>query len=365
MAELKAASHTAASVTDAPACAPDIRHLAYLDGWRGLAIALLLIGHFFPVPGINLGRVGVNFFFVLSGLLMSQLLFVKEVPIAHFYKRRISRVFPLFYVFLTAMVLIALALGRHVDWREVLSAALFVNNYVQGDSAHLTLPFGHIWSLSVEEQSYVLLSLIAVGARRGWWRASRGIALCVGLMILACICYGQMYEGSKLEFQMFYHSEIAAFGIFASALLQLHFSTRRIPALPAPLYPLLMLAALMLAWWSVPLTISAICSVGVLAVLVNLLAAAPAPVKKALSFYPLRQLGLWSFSLYIWQQAFYLLHYRQGMPSLTALALALATGICSYYLLEKPVRNYLNARWAGKSETDGAAPGLPISASDR
>ena len=71
----------------------------YLDGWRGLAIGILLIGHFFPVPGINLGAVGVNLFFVLSGWLMARLLFVQQVSSASFYRRRISRIFPAHFFF--------------------------------------------------------------------------------------------------------------------------------------------------------------------------------------------------------------------------------------------------------------------------
>ncbi|MER9742940.1 acyltransferase family protein [Mesorhizobium sp. M0187] len=55
--------------------------LAYLDGWRGLSIALVLIGHFFPVPGINLGVLGVEFFFVLSGRLMGEILFIERFPL--------------------------------------------------------------------------------------------------------------------------------------------------------------------------------------------------------------------------------------------------------------------------------------------
>ena len=66
----------------------------YLDGWRGLAIVLLLADHFFPVPGINFGALGVNFFFVLSGWLMTHLLFVQLTPIDVFYRRRIARIVP-------------------------------------------------------------------------------------------------------------------------------------------------------------------------------------------------------------------------------------------------------------------------------
>ncbi|CAH0287860.1 hypothetical protein SRABI118_03981 [Massilia sp. Bi118] len=39
-------------------------HIPYLDGWRGLAIVFLLIGHFLPVPGLNFGAIGVSLFFV-------------------------------------------------------------------------------------------------------------------------------------------------------------------------------------------------------------------------------------------------------------------------------------------------------------
>jgi peptidoglycan/LPS O-acetylase OafA/YrhL len=57
--------------------------LAYLDGWRGLSIALVLIGHFVPVPGINLGVLGVEFFFVLSGRLMAEILFIEHIGSRH------------------------------------------------------------------------------------------------------------------------------------------------------------------------------------------------------------------------------------------------------------------------------------------
>ena len=67
----------------------------YLDGWRGIAIAMVLISHFLGDLG-SYGRMGVDVFFVLSGLLMANILFVKRMPLSKFYKRRFSRVFPVF-----------------------------------------------------------------------------------------------------------------------------------------------------------------------------------------------------------------------------------------------------------------------------
>ena len=200
------------------------RHLAYLDGWRGMAIICLLIGHFYPIPGINLGRVGVNLFFVLSGLLMAQLLFVRATPLRLFYKRRISRIAPAFYALLTVIVCVAAVAGTRINWSEVAMAALFVNNYFPGEVGHPTMPFGHVWSLSVEEHAYILLSLIALAARRRWCNPVYAIAFFISLFAIAGIAYWRIFSSAKLQFDMWYHSEVAAYGIFISAffLLILH-----------------------------------------------------------------------------------------------------------------------------------------------
>ena len=325
-------------------------HVDYLDGWRGLAIVFLLIGHFFPVPGINLGRVGVDLFFVLSGLLMSRLLFVKATPLPLFYKRRISRVFPSFFVFIALSVVLAWCFHNAIDWKEVALAALFLNNYFSGDSVHSVMPFGHIWSLAVEEQSYVLLSLVALCVRRGWCRAMTALTWIISFCATASLVYWFFYTSEKLEFEIFYHTEVAGYGIFISAFFLLFFQTRPIPRLPALCYPALGLVALAFFWWSVPVPIGTLFGVGTLALLVNLLPQAPASIHSLLSFAPLRQLGLWSFSIYLWQQAFYLAHHHDNLPSWLGISLALLAGICSFYLLEKPAREYINAHWAKQNQ---------------
>jgi peptidoglycan/LPS O-acetylase OafA/YrhL len=343
-------------VTIKPAAAT--LHLDYLDGWRGLAILFLLAGHFFPVPGINLGRFGVDLFFVLSGLLMSQLLFVKKVPFGLFYKRRISRIIPALYGFLALIVCIAALTGKPIDWAEVSTAALLSNDYLQGASGHAVMPFGHTWSLAVEEQAYILLSIIALASRRGWCRALHGMAFFICLFAVCGIAYWEMYSGSsKLEFELSYHAEIAAYGIFISAFFLLLLHNRKIPTMPLLCYPGLGLIALALRWWSEPLPVSMIFGVGALALLINLLAKAPQPIRSALAFYPLRKFGLWSFSIYLWQQPFYLAHYRDGMPGWLAVTLAVSAGITSYYLIEKPIRGYLNRGWAKAAPLSVAAGG--------
>ena len=99
--------------------------LDYLDGWRGLAISLVLIGHFYTGSPGFLGRLGVDVFFVLSGFLMSGLLFVQRQPLRIFYRRRISRVLPAFVIYVVAIYLYALIQQRETSVTELISTLLF------------------------------------------------------------------------------------------------------------------------------------------------------------------------------------------------------------------------------------------------
>lgn len=334
-------------------------HFDYLDGWRGLAIALLLWGHFFPVPGINLGHIGVILFFVLSGLLMGRLLFVKKVPLPQFYKRRIARIFPAFFVFLICVVAWHLASGREVNWREVFAAATFTTNYFMEIPELTKMPFGHIWSLSVEEHSYILLSLLAILARRKILSARWSVfALTVG-MALTAVVYSLMYEGRELGFQMA-HSEVSALGIFLSVSILLYFQDRKIPSVNIIVFGGMVTAGLILNWWSIPVLLHTLGCFIMFALAINLLGNGPQLVQRMLSVYPLRQLGLWSYSLYLWQQPFFMAVHYGGLSPTIGIVLGLVCGIASYYLVEKPARLYLNQRWDRVEPTPLAASAIAI-----
>lgn len=335
-------------------------HLNYLDGWRGLAIFFLLMGHFFPLPGINLGAVGVNLFFVLSGILMARLLFIQQVPLPLFYKRRIARIFPAAIAFIAIIVAVRLVFGKPVDFLEVAAAAAFVNNYFVGELGAKAMPFGHFWSLCVEEHSYIVLSALAVAARRKLANPKVLAAVATAAIAGFTVYYSVRYD-AVARAGLVMHSEVAAFGIFSSAALLLFFQGRTLPRLPALAYPALVAFGIALHWWSVPLPLKAIAGVGALALAVNLLAAAPAPVHAALSILPLRRLGLWSFSIYVWQQPFYLLSKYHGLHPVLGLAAAVLCGVASFYLIENPARAWLNRRWSAKAA--GMEPAVANAAS--
>lgn len=309
---------------------------------------LLLAGHLFPVPGIDLGIVGVNLFFVLSGLLMAELLFVKQTPISNFYKRRSSRIFPTHYLYLCVIVAWFYLSGRPIEWSETTAAALLVKNYFPGDFGHTLMPFGHIWSLCVEEQSYILLSFIAMATRRGHSTPAALVICCAVAAAGSGLWYAVHFPSRQLEF--WYHMEVSGYGILISAFFLLQFRRTGIPKLPYWIYPLLLMMGVMLHWWSVPAPIKTTVGMAVLAFTVNLLPGAPPSIKRMLSLRPLRVMGIWSFSIYLWQQPFYIAAQLHRISGIVALACAMLTGICSFYFFEQPIRRYLNRAWATKAE---------------
>ena len=322
------------------------KQIPYLDGWRGVAIGMLLIGHFFPVPGINLGQLGVNLFFVLSGLLMAKILFIEHVPIPGFYQRRISRIFPALYVFIILIVFLRLATGSAVDVKETAAAATFLINYFPGEPGNAVMPFGHIWSLCVEEHSYILLSLIAMATRTGHISARLGIVACTVIFALAGMFYWATYDGAHLSFDRWIHSEVAAFGIFASAAFVVFLNRKNLTRVPRMSAPGLILLGCAMHWWSVPAPVQLIIGVGAFALAANLLETAPQWILSILSTPLLRQLGLWSFSIYIWQQPFYLAVHDGKMSTAFGLISGVVCGVASFYVIEAPARRLINARWS-------------------
>jgi peptidoglycan/LPS O-acetylase OafA/YrhL len=145
-------------------------------------------------------------------------------------------------------------------------------------------------------------------------------------------------------------SEVAAYGIFVSGLLLLRFRGRGLPRLPGWTCPMLVALGIALHRWSMPNPVRTIVAVGAFALATNLLPASPPALRTALSIRPLRQFGLWSFSIYVWQQPLYVYGQDIGMPPLIAMMAAITTGIASFYLLERPVRRYLNRAWCKKSD---------------
>ena len=136
-----------------------------LDGWRGLSILLVLIGHLFPVgpKGWALNGAaassGMALFFTLSGFLICKLL-LRNQNISRFLIRRFSRIIPIAWLTVTAIFLFS---NVSVDW--LMANLTFVGNI---PPIRLSPLNAHFWSLCVEIQFYVFAALlVAVAGRSG------------------------------------------------------------------------------------------------------------------------------------------------------------------------------------------------------
>jgi peptidoglycan/LPS O-acetylase OafA/YrhL len=171
--------------------------LPQLDGLRGVSILMVLAAHVYTPGWPHLeGRYGVTVFFVLSGFLITRLLLREEqetgaINLLSFYVRRTFRLFPIYYLVLAVYCLLIFGLGLHSDGRQEFARNLpFYLTYMQEipffrDVAHsgemFSMPFGHSWSLGIEEKFYLLWPVVSFRLLRNQ-NARIALATCAVLL---------------------------------------------------------------------------------------------------------------------------------------------------------------------------------------
>lgn len=149
-------------------------HRSDIDGLRAFAVVLVVIFHSFP-DWLPSGFIGVDIFFVISGYLISTIIFNElkrnNFSIIQFYTRRVNRIFPAQLIVLISCMIYGwffllqseyLELGKHLA-----GGAGFVSNLVLwGEAGYFdvkaeTKPLLHLWSLGIEEQFYFIWPLLA------------------------------------------------------------------------------------------------------------------------------------------------------------------------------------------------------------
>ena len=187
------------------------RHIPALDGVRGLAILSVLYCHLFwsnPYPvgssllrffaqTRNAGWIGVNLFFVLSGFLITGILY-DTLPSRHFfrnfYARRVLRIFPLYYGFLLLLILITSLRGEH--WTRAIFGYLTYTENLPLTGQALTdaywVNINHFWSLAIEEQFYLVWPLLVFLLRT---RRRISIAAAFGVLASLGIRIGLVLSG--------------------------------------------------------------------------------------------------------------------------------------------------------------------------
>ncbi|MEP6850094.1 MAG: acyltransferase, partial [Acidobacteriota bacterium] len=181
----------------------NFRHLPALDGVRGIAILVVMIYHLeWLMPSLHDyvkgGFLGVDIFFVLSGFLITAILLneyekTSTISLKNFYIRRCLRLMPAFWFFLICLYLFgtfllpefqaSLVYERH----DFLYALTYTMNWYSATNPGYDSNLNHAWSLSIEEQFYIIWSLILYKAFAEKRKHSHILYLTLGLIGALCI----------------------------------------------------------------------------------------------------------------------------------------------------------------------------------
>jgi peptidoglycan/LPS O-acetylase OafA/YrhL len=351
------------------------RRIAALDGLRGVAIALVLARHGFGLPGG--GIVGVQLFFVLSGFLITSLLLEERaatgrVSLSGFYRRRAARLLPALVVFLTCYVLFATATFNTEHLREArvgaLTTLLYVNNLSTLASWPNSVELGPMWTLSTEEQFYllwplVLIALLAIRPRiPRWLWMSTTVAALVALVVYRTLAWHR-YGIRIYSFPLTWVDGLCGGALLAAPSIQRAVARYNWRLVGGVAVAVLAAATLVPNLKSDTATyvigVSAISALGVAFV-----AAAVSSDWRWLSWLPLVWLGRISYAAYLWNEFAYsaarnVLPLRvRGAGAVLAIAGTLVVAQLSMMFVERP----LLRRFGGRREVQMTAGAFPQSA---
>jgi peptidoglycan/LPS O-acetylase OafA/YrhL len=382
-------------------------YLPALDGLRALAVGGVVAYHF-NLHWADGGYLGVDFFFVLSGFLITGLLVGEwngrqTIGLRSFWFRRARRLLPAVMVLLVVLSVYTWAGGPNItpstfgadglatlfyyaNWHLIVAHQSYFDQFL------LPSPLRHTWSLAIEEQFYLVWPLLVLAGLR-WGRRHRapsprahrrpgrlprpGAFWCtVVLAAASAIEMILLYDRGADLSRIYYGTDTRAFELLIGAALALAVTGRpdHSPAVRRLLHVAAPTAAVALAFLWVTAGDDAgnpaswmfrggLVVAGLLAAVVIAGVAQPdaGGFGRLLSVRPLRWIGGISYGIYLWHWPVYVLmtDVTTGLDGLELLAArvgaTLAAATTSFYLVERPVRRFSWNGWAFLSVMAGAA----------
>lgn len=351
-----------------------MKRIPSLDGLRAISVLAVISGHLAGSGGlpVNTGilsilerfpNLGVRVFFVLSGFLITTLILEEQVTtgsfsLLTFYKRRAWRIIPPAYALLTFVAIASLFHFFTIDRLDFLRSLTYLINYGPTPS----WPVGHLWSLSVEEQFYLIWPFLLFFLST---RLCRFVAL--GFIVVSAILryhlVGQSLQHAwRLEHQFQYAGTAMAFGCLLAIdrkwlASQPWYQTLGASPFTAPLTCGVMVANSLILRTSGPVGLCSadiITNLSIVILVYAFTTRTSGAAFRFLNFEPVVFIGTISYSLYLWQQIFTLpggSGWIFRFPINIFLIFTCALG--SYYLIEKPslrIRQKLQVRRANPTE---------------
>jgi peptidoglycan/LPS O-acetylase OafA/YrhL len=361
-------------------------YIPTLDGWRAVAVVGVVFYHasrisiFGPDFGRlqDLGVFGVSLFFAISGLLICGRLLDEEVAtgsisLKNFYLRRVFRIQPAAITYLLVLAVIGAAGILSCPLSAWVSALLNYRNFFTafagiGNAYQYT---HHFWTLSVEEQFYLVLPLLLIITRR--WRTVLLVTLCIITTVWLIVLHhfyfaSHPWWGERTDM----YAPALLFPATLAYLLKKEHCRVWIARL-SPVLAVLAISLFFLSFFEVKSRL--LWLIAIFGFPMLLLGTALHPnsfVSRLLEVRPLRFIGRMSYSIYLWQQIFIVNSAELAKAHLQPkffqifpvnILLLVVTAWASYSLIEKPMikvgRRMSSGRFSSASATDGFTVGTP------
>jgi peptidoglycan/LPS O-acetylase OafA/YrhL len=264
-------------------------------------------------PFFNVGDLGVRIFFVISGFLITGLLVdeferSESISLTRFYFRRTLRIFPPYYFFLLVFVALAVLGKIHLTFSQFLPVFAYASDYVFPGDWNLD----HAWSLSVEEQFYLIYPgvLVLCGMRRIKWLLAAVIIACP---ILRVIDHNLFISAHPIWLTKGFHANVdtlAAGCLLALLRPRLHANAAYLKVISSKAMFLLPVAIFLLNagidYADLDLGIAFSINNILIALFIDwAVTISSGIVGRFLNSWPMVFIGMMSYSIYLWQQPFF------------------------------------------------------------
>jgi peptidoglycan/LPS O-acetylase OafA/YrhL len=324
----------------------NISYRPELDGIRALSIIVVLLHHIGYLNGR--GFLGVDIFFTLSGYLITQVLLATVArggSLLGFYRRRVARLYPIMAI---SVLIATLVIGYDStkDTKPILASLFYYKNFLHwGDL------FGPFWSLSAEEQFYLIFPITLIIFFKFFnKRVLTAFLLVVIAGVWSYVLWKNYPDYSWNQDGVLNLALFRPTMILVGCVVSLNYELAR--KIDARFRALLLIAFVALVAACIAYQfpgLAALSTVLLILLLDSELAAVSylsRGVRSFLSWKPVRTLGVLSYSIYIWHMPVIFMFYKKGVNPHDHVAevfgIVLVLALISFYLIEVPLQGFLS-----------------------
>lgn len=342
-----------------------------LDGIRGFFIILVILAHALETTSYNnynkmlvyfittTAFTGVKIFFVMSGYLITKLLMLErektgKINIREFYIRRALRIFPIFFIYILTLMILKWTILPDIftDYTLILFASLYLWNYKH---LMMTVPesdngifyLSHFWSLSIEEQFYLLWPVAFIKTHKQ--KLINAVIIIMAVMPFIRVATYFLMPGSRPEVSVMLHTsgDTILIGCLGALMEKSDFFIKHIKHRLHDKLTILLLACFLFIFSPLLtyyfegkylMTIGQTLNNIAIILLLFWAMLVPSKVSSVLNTKVLVKLGILSYSLYVWQPIFlsnrthfWINKFPQNV------FMVILVGFISFYIIEKPI----------------------------